>query len=124
VVSGPENRVFVYGTLLPGAPWWHVVEPWVVTAAAAHASGALWDTGQGYPAATFDDDRTIHGAVLELLHWRVDEALAELDDFEDEYRRVVVETSIGSAWSYEWSGRRDSLRLIPSGRFANPEDPH
>ncbi len=121
-MNAPANRVFVYGTLLPGAPWWHVVEPWVVAAAPAQASGALWDTGHGYPAATFDDDRTIHGAVLELLVRHVDEALTELDDFEDEYRRVVVETNVGTAWSYEWAGPRDSLRLIPSGRFANPED--
>lgn len=117
-MTASAHRVFVYGTLLPGEHWWHVVEPWVIGAEAATCTGSLWDTGAGYPAARFDDDGTIHGAVLDLLPGRVAEALAELDTFEDEYRRVEVETDRGRAWAYEWDQSFDSLRLIPSGRFA------
>ncbi len=121
-VSDPGNRLFVYGTLLPGGDWWHVVEPWVIGAAPASTNGTLWDTGDGYPAATFDADRTVHGAVLELIEREVGDALAEIDAFEDEYLRIAVETTLGTAWSYEWAGPRERLRLIPSGRFSNPED--
>ena len=123
-MSDPANRVFVYGTLLPGGEWWHVVEPWVWSAEPATCSGGLWDTGRGYPAARFDesvdagpDRSSVHGAVLELLRGHVDEALAELDSFEDEFARVVVETDLGAAWAYEWSGPTESFIRVHSGRF-------
>ncbi len=133
-MSDPANRVFVYGTLVPGGEWWHVVEPWVWSAEPATCSGELWDTGRGYPAARFDDPSgardprsSVHGAVLELLRARLDEALAELDAFEDEYARVIVETDLGTAWAYEWAGSIDSFIPVYSGRFGSAalrfEDP-
>ena len=116
-MTEPGNRLFVYGTLQPGGAWWHVVEPWVVGAVEASCQGRLWDTGNGYPAATFEEEHVVHGAVLELLGGRVQDALAELDEFENEYDRTTVETSVGTAWTYRWRGTTMHLQPIESGRF-------
>ena len=48
-------RLFVYGTLAPGYDAWPVLEPWVTGEPFADAAvGCLYDTGRGYPAATFE----------------------------------------------------------------------
>ena len=48
-------RLFVYGTLAPGNDAWPVLEPWVIGRAArpTPSPAVLYDTGRGYPAATF-----------------------------------------------------------------------
>jgi len=49
-------RLFVYGTLAPGSEAWPVLEPWTVGVPRLDAvAGRLYDTGRGYPAATFGD---------------------------------------------------------------------
>lgn len=132
------SRLFVYGTLVPGGRWWHVVEPFVTGGVPATATGRLFDTGAGYPGATFADAAppdaddaegarggrpgTIHGAVLNLLHSALDQALTEIDEFEGaEYERIVVETSEGSAWAYHWRGPTGHLREVRAGRWVDSE---
>jgi gamma-glutamylcyclotransferase (GGCT)/AIG2-like uncharacterized protein YtfP len=45
------DRLFVYGTLQPGASAWGLLEPWVRgTPRPAVVQGVLYDTGRGYPA--------------------------------------------------------------------------
>lgn len=101
------NAIFVYGLLKPGQSLHHVVEPYVVAGEAATVRGRLYDAG--VPAARFDEDGRIEGVVFRLDEARLDEALAVLDELEDEgteYRRVVVraECSRGpeQVWSYEY----------------------
>ena len=55
-----DHRLFVYGTLAPGHEAWPVLEPWVVGAPASptRSPGCLYDTGRGYPAATFRPDES------------------------------------------------------------------
>lgn len=135
-------RLFVYGTLVPGGRWWHVVEPFVTAGVPATAVGRLFDTGAGYPGATFADAAapgadhpdgivggppgtvhgTVHGAVLDLLRSTIEQALAEIDEFEGtEYERIVIETSEGAAWAYHWRGPTGHLTEVRTGRWTDSE---
>jgi gamma-glutamylcyclotransferase (GGCT)/AIG2-like uncharacterized protein YtfP len=111
--------LFVYGTLVPGGRWWDVVERFVVGHRPARARGFLYDTGRGYPAATFaPDGDELHGAVLTLTP--ADLALPRLDRFEgDEYARVDITTDGSPAIAYAWRGDVGGLRRIASGSWAS-----
>ncbi len=110
------NTVFVYGLLKPGFSLHHVAKPYVIRAEPGLVRGRLYDAG--VPAARFDQDGEIEGFVFWLDGEKLDDALRELDDLEDEgdvYRRVVVrvDTEGGplEAFAYEYlrslEGRRD-----------------
>ena len=76
-------RLFVYGTLAPGDAAWPVLEPWVIGDPAPDAVvGRLYDTGRGYPAATFPKNGSrslVHGTVVTLDPDRAPFALDALD---------------------------------------------
>jgi gamma-glutamylcyclotransferase (GGCT)/AIG2-like uncharacterized protein YtfP len=116
------THLFVYGTLRPGQQRWPFLEPYV--ADEGHdttVAGALYDTGNAYPAARFDRDGTIHGRVYPLHLHRLQEALELLDEVEgaviDLFRRVTVTTSTGiEAWAYEYSGET-AFPAIASGTW-------
>ncbi len=112
--------LFVYGTLVPGGRWWRVVERFVVAHRPARAYGVLYDTGDGYPAATFAPDAPeVHGALLTLREPVA--ALARLDRFEgDEYERTTIVTTDGdTAVAYAWRGDLSRLSRITSGSWAS-----
>jgi gamma-glutamylcyclotransferase (GGCT)/AIG2-like uncharacterized protein YtfP len=107
-------ELFAYGTLVPGGTSFEVVAAWVVSHRPARVRGRLFDTGHGYPAATFAEDGTpIDGVVLTLADGAA--ALAVLDRFEgDEYERVLVRTEAGDeVLTYAW--RLDTAPLVPIG---------
>ena len=110
------GRLFVYGTLQPGRVRWPHLAPFAMGWTEGSARGRLYDTGQEFPAMVFDPDgHDVPGDVVELDEARRDEALEAMDRIEGFlYRRLVVETSIGPAWSYEWLGRTDELPAIRS----------
>ena len=110
--------VFVYGTLMPGQPRWRHLLPYAVDWRPATATGRLWDTGRGYPAARFDQPGTMPGFLVTLDESRAEAAIRLLDEIEGEgrlYRRVEIATSGGRAVSYEWLGATDGLRPLPAG---------
>ncbi|MDQ3896619.1 MAG: gamma-glutamylcyclotransferase [Actinomycetota bacterium] len=113
------TRLFVYGTLMPHEPLWPALAPYAVSWDRATAPGELWDTGRGFPCVRFDPHGPgVPGIVVVIDPDRVPEALAVLDGIEDEgrlYRRVVVPTSCGDAYAYEWLGATDGLRRLPDG---------
>jgi gamma-glutamylcyclotransferase (GGCT)/AIG2-like uncharacterized protein YtfP len=117
-----STLLFVYGTLLPGAESWEVLEPLVEGPGTRDSvRGELFDTGLGYPTAIVDDQSTsiVHGRTMQLSAARSTEALGVLDDFEDVagglFRRVLVTTTSGaSAWVYT-NGGVLALTPIPSG---------
>jgi gamma-glutamylcyclotransferase (GGCT)/AIG2-like uncharacterized protein YtfP len=119
------TRIFVYGTLLPGHDAWPVLQPWVTGTLHSDAvAGCLYDTGRGYPAATFPagGDATgsvVHGVVVALEPLRTDDALRALDRYEGaEYRRVRVRTEAGTECeTYTWIATLDGCRPVPGGRF-------
>lgn len=103
-------------------------------------AGELYDTGFGYPGATFagsngpadtpDDGSLVIGRTVQLLEHSLGRALEVLDHEEDIveglYRRVLVTTRAGAlAWAYEWAthptgptagaGGGPDLARIPSG---------
>lgn len=110
VVDGdpvPEDypeRVFVYGTLCPGASAWDLVAPWVSGEPyASTVHGSLLDTGFGYPGLLRGNDN-VPGWVLPLRSPA--KALTTLDSYEgDEYRRIrVTTTESTTCWTYLWRG--------------------
>lgn len=102
------DAVFVYGTLRPGESRWSALASFAAAAEEATVGGQVYDTGAGYPAAVFGDGLGIvAGWRVRLLDGRSDEALGVLDEIEGEgtlFARVVVATSAGSAFAYEWLG--------------------
>jgi gamma-glutamylcyclotransferase (GGCT)/AIG2-like uncharacterized protein YtfP len=113
------NRLFVYGTLMPGQPRWPVLRPFATGWTRATARGRVWDTRSGFPAARFDDaGAAIPGFLVAIAPDRLREAVAVLDRVEGEgvlYRRVEVATSGGPAISYEWLGSIEGLALLAHG---------
>lgn len=112
--------LFAYGTLLPGEPRWHHLQPFVDSDSYDdEVQGTLYDTGLGYPAATFGDQgegaTTIVGRVFRLHAASMERALVHLDAVEGAvagvYRRVTVETAGRRVvWAYEYGG---GLELEP-----------
>ena len=117
------TRLFVYGTLAPGDDAWSVLAPWTVGEPVADAvPGVLFDTGRGYPAATFAvaSAEVVHGVVVAIDPAREADGLAALDRYEGpEYERVTVET-VGAvrAFAYAWIGGDPAGRPVPGGRWA------
>lgn len=101
------NTLFAYGTLLPGEERWHILARFAVDEGHPDtASGVIYDTGLGYPAAMFDGDGVVHGRTFRLLDTSLTDALCVLDDVEGvvdgDYTRVLITTATGvRAWSYE-----------------------
>ncbi|MGH9040763.1 MAG: gamma-glutamylcyclotransferase family protein [Acidimicrobiia bacterium] len=117
--SRTERRVFVYGTLMPGQVRWRFLRPFAASWEPATAPGLLWDTGRGYPAATFaGGGGVIPGVTVVLEVETAEAAIRVLDGIEGEgslYGRVPVMTSRGPALSYEWLGATDGFRPLPGG---------
>jgi gamma-glutamylcyclotransferase (GGCT)/AIG2-like uncharacterized protein YtfP len=116
------GRLFVYGTLLPTEHAWPVLARWATGEPVDDAvAGALYDTGRGYPAATFGGPGSglVHGAVVTLDRNRAGAALAALDRYEaSEYERVVVRTVTGiDVVTYAWVAPLAGCAPIPSGRW-------
>lgn len=85
--------------------------------------GELFDTGFGYPGATFavtapeqTSTPLVIGRTVQLLEHSLHLALEVLDREEDTveglYRRVAVTTRSGTrAWAYEWAAAGDLVRI-------------
>ena len=104
---------------MPGDVLWPALAPFATSWEAVTAGGLLWDTGHGYPGVRFDGEAgPVPGVLVTLDPARADEAVALLDEIEDEgrlYRRVEVSTSAGPAWAYEWLGTTEGARHLPDG---------
>ena len=114
------RALFVYGTLLPGESRWPLLAPFAAEVVEANATGRLFDTGRGYPAARFvDGPAWIAGAWVRVGDEPWESVLEMLDGVEGTlYRRVEVLTTAGPAVSYEWLGDTTSLRELPAGWLA------
>jgi gamma-glutamylcyclotransferase (GGCT)/AIG2-like uncharacterized protein YtfP len=128
-------KLFVYGTLAPGQDAWSVLEPWATGEGVPDAVlGRLYDTGRGYPAATFSSDGDspggdagglVHGVVVALAPGRARAALAALDRYEgDEYERVTVRTRAGiDVATYAWIAPLTGCRRLDTGRWGAAPEP-
>lgn len=113
------DALFTYGTLMPGHLRWPMLSGRASGKERAVARGVLYDTGSGWPAASFDlADRvgdglgdggsTVPGWVVRFPAGVLDELLPGLDAMEgigaggpDPYVRRVVATTAGDAWAYD-----------------------
>lgn len=120
------NRLFVYGTLMPEHNAWPVLARWTVGAPRRDAAkGMLFDTGRGYPCATFalgpehEGSELVHGVVVDLDPIRLPEALSALDAYEaSEYDRIVIRTEAGEdAHTYVWVAALDGCDPVAGGRW-------
>ena len=99
-------RLFAYGTLQPGRLRWWFLAPFAVGHRAAEVAGRIYDSGYGWPVATFGaTTELVPGTVIDLDAARADEAIELLDEVEatatDLLRRIVVTTTSGEqAWAY------------------------
>jgi gamma-glutamylcyclotransferase (GGCT)/AIG2-like uncharacterized protein YtfP len=102
------DRVFVYGTLMPGRRAWDLIAPHVVgDPAPAWLPGRVHDTGRGYPALRQGGPGRARGVVLRLAD--PVSSLPVLDAYEGpDYRRVRAVThrrdDSGPAWLWTWRG--------------------
>jgi gamma-glutamylcyclotransferase (GGCT)/AIG2-like uncharacterized protein YtfP len=107
------GRVFVYGTLQPGASdWWRLAQHASGEPRAAALPGTLFDTGLGYPALRLGEGPGVSGWVVDLA--RPATGLSTLDEYEGaEYRRVRVALPGGQlCWTYVWAGGFEGLRML------------
>lgn len=102
------DRVFVYGTLMPGRSAWSLMAPHVVgEPRQAWLPGRVHDTGLGYPALVRGGPGRARGAVLTLADPPA--ALPHLDAYEGpdyQRQRAVARTADGllPTWVWTWRG--------------------
>jgi gamma-glutamylcyclotransferase (GGCT)/AIG2-like uncharacterized protein YtfP len=116
VAADLPPRLFVYGTLAPGASHWPVLAPHVTgEPRRARLPGTLYDTGFGYPALRLAAGPGVPGWLVELTTPAT--VLSAVDDYEGaRFRRVRVTVDVGTqAWTYVWTGPVDGMR-----RLTNP----
>jgi gamma-glutamylcyclotransferase (GGCT)/AIG2-like uncharacterized protein YtfP len=113
--------LFVYGTLQPGHLRWPFLEPFAIGHRPADVLGALFDSGFGWPVATFRPDGggadAVPGTLVDLDPERADEALAVMDDVEatatDVFTRIAVTTVDGRvAWAYHCAAPEPGMARI------------
>lgn len=121
-------RLFVYGTLMPGHLRWPTLEPFLgsgpLAIRPAAVAGVLYDSGNGWPVAVFDDGPagdahgaqrlklrtgTVPGVVVDLDPDRLGQAMLVIDVVEDTatdaLARIEVVTVSGEvAWAYHHPG--------------------
>lgn len=109
------DRLFVYGTLKPGASEWQLLEPFAAgDPVPATLPGVLYDTGMGYPALRLGEPGgpEVPGWVVRLRS--PDTALSAMDAYEGtEYERILV-TLVGGekCWTYVWIEGFDGMRRL------------
>ncbi|WP_189061665.1 gamma-glutamylcyclotransferase family protein [Longimycelium tulufanense] len=110
------DRVFVYGTLQPGASAWPLMSRFVTDEGTpARLAGTVYDTGLGYPALRLGDGPGAPGTVLRLRD--PEAAFRQLDAYEgSDYQRVRVRVSDGTVcWTYVWLSDVAQLAVLAEG---------
>lgn len=106
-----DHRLIAYGTLQPGEPNFHVVEPlggsWTEVRVRGRVGTSNWREYAGLPAFTPDESAEPIDVML-LESDRLPEAWPDLDAFEGPgYRRIAVPmwdtagTALGNGWIYQ-----------------------
>jgi gamma-glutamylcyclotransferase (GGCT)/AIG2-like uncharacterized protein YtfP len=114
------RHLFVYGTLMPGHYCWHSLAPWAACEPLADsATGDLFDTGYGWPAAVIGCGKAFPGFTVRLERRSLFVALDVLDDIEGTnhglFRRISTITEKGiRTWVYDWTRATDSFTPIDS----------
>jgi gamma-glutamylcyclotransferase (GGCT)/AIG2-like uncharacterized protein YtfP len=121
--SATGSYIFVYGTTMPGHLRYRLIEGFVAEAARDTVSGRLYDSGAGYPAATFGAGLgTIEGYRLRLRPDRAQEALRTFTEMEAGLFHPATVTTGGGveATAYEWIGSTQGLPVL-TGMWSGQE---
>ena len=111
-------RLFVYGTLMPGEARWPLLASLASAAGPerAEASGYLYRTPYGWPAAVFDPAASPAGPGLVVTLQDPGWALPILDEIEGTgaglFHRRLIPTSAGQCWAYHWPGQTSGFQAI------------
>jgi gamma-glutamylcyclotransferase (GGCT)/AIG2-like uncharacterized protein YtfP len=113
-------RLFVYGTLMPAEERWHLLAPLATPdpPEPAEASGTLYRTPYGWPAAVFDpaSGKLVPGLIVALRDPAA--ALPVIDDIEGTaaglFERRLITTTAARSWAYHWPGPVSGFRQIPA----------
>ncbi|MUL64857.1 hypothetical protein BOO86_10325 [Mycobacterium sp. CBMA 234] len=114
------DRLFVYGTLMPGQTRWPALAPWIVGSPIPDSVvGELFDTGYGWPAIVVRPGEPIAGFTVLLAADSLSAALDALDEIEGTdkglFQRIPVTTTLGSrAWIYQWASATAQFTKIGS----------
>ena len=119
-MSVEPPRLFVYGTLQPGRLRWPFLAAYAVGHRPAEVPGLLFDSGYGWPVATFvaaAAGAVVPGTLVDLRPDRLGEALVVLDEVEatatDLLVRIAVTTTDGAAaWAYDCRRPEPHMRRI------------
>ena len=65
-LSACSRHLFVYGTLMPGRLRWPILAPFARGHRPGVATGALYDSGNGWPVAVFGEGGEVPGVLVEL----------------------------------------------------------
>ena len=117
-----HTDVFVYGTTMPDHLRYPAIEEYVASVSRDSASGRIFDTGAGYPAAKFGGVGTIHGYVLRLRPDRASEALRTFTQLEAGlFQQVTLATTGGiTATAYEFIGSTEGMTAV-TGEWSGAE---
>ena len=119
-------RLFVYGTLQPGRLRWPFLAPYAAGHRPADVAGLLYDSGYGWPVATFGaGEPVVPGTLVDLDPARVGVALAVLDEVEatatDLLVRIAVATTDGTpAWAYHCAVPEPGM--VPIARWTSTDE--
>jgi gamma-glutamylcyclotransferase (GGCT)/AIG2-like uncharacterized protein YtfP len=106
VLSKPEERLIVYGTLVPGGKYHHLLEDLAASWEKCTIRGSL-RTYRGYPSFKWNPGGEPHPAWL-VSSSRLPAKYRELDDFEGEaYTRRLIPAEAGNRLviAYIYEGR-------------------
>ncbi|RIE03729.1 gamma-glutamylcyclotransferase [Cohnella faecalis] len=107
-----SQRLFIYGSLLPGLSNHGVIEPFWLACVPGSVRGRLVDVGE-YPAVVQDDKHTVRGLWVDIRRAGLP-VLDELEGFvgieeANDYERVWMTDSADpalSGWVYVWADTR------------------
>ena len=111
-------HVFVYGTLLRGEANHALLRGAELLSAEARVRGALYDTGEGYPALVLDEnDGTVAGEIY-AVDRRTLRLLDELEDYFGPGDPRNLYERVETAAAAPDGGRRVLVYVFPAARAA------
>jgi gamma-glutamylcyclotransferase (GGCT)/AIG2-like uncharacterized protein YtfP len=131
-IWSPDLRVFVYGTLKPGEPYWQrYCEGKVWAALPAMVKGRLFHLPEGYPALLTGGEKWVQGYLLYLKDESTLAAIDELEGFHPEkevsaceYQRVKIPCfdPTGDPFEVAWTYVMDEKEIARLGGVPVPRN--
>lgn len=109
------DRLFVYGTLLPGAKNYRILEGKTELLGEARLEdAALYNLGW-FPGLKYKVGHTVLGQLLTITNEKLPRELDSYEGYPRLYDRQKVKTSGGEAWVYIFNDEVSDEQIIPGG---------